>query len=287
MCSSDTFSTPIFYINLDRATERKEFLKEQARASGIIRFMTRFPAIDAQAHNSLKNANYKSGGWRPRWSMTQTEIAIFESHRTLWQNVVSSKIPHAIIMEDDIFISKKLPTSVQNIISSGITFDIIRLDGFIGHHRYGPLCKLHDSQVSLRSIKQTVPSAACYLISYAGAKKLLHATKVYSDHADDILFTPRSGWKALQLWETVAVQGVACNGVTSQKNEETIHRSERLQAVTELESPDKGPFAYRLWKELRRFYIKLARAIYTDQKLLNSGGYIGYPPQANDLPTYK
>tara|TARA_B100000767_G_scaffold51711_1_gene47159 strand:- start:1043 stop:1891 length:849 start_codon:yes stop_codon:yes gene_type:complete len=277
--------TPIFYINLDRVVERRSFMEASFKNLGLENNVQRFSAIDAIDQNALNNTNYKSGGWRPRWSLTLTEIAVFESHRSVWKLIVDRKLPYSIIMEDDIFISTELEKTVQDIEVSNTSFDVIRLDSCRQIHRYGAAKEINTTYV--RPILQTVPSAACYMLSMAGAKKLLYGSHIYSDHLDDYIFVPRKNWTALQVWPAIAVQGMFCKSDTMIHGQAAISSSERTSIKSEATTPDKGPIAYRVYKEIKRTYIKLYLKMLGDRKIIKNRGVIGYAPLESDLPAYK
>lgn len=276
---------PFCYINLDRDTARRAFIESCAMRAGISASLMRIRAIDAQRTEFEQNAHYVGGGWRPRWSLTPTEVACFESHRQIWQRIVSQNIPMAVIMEDDIILSSRIGPAVASIAQSGQPFDIVRLDGCHGKHRYGAIEKT--GNIALRPILQTVPSAACYLLGRAGAQKLLAASQAYSDHLDDFIFTPAKHWQPMQLWPAVAVQGMFCKARPADQLPTEVSKSIRTQSSTDKKPLDKGPLAYRVYKELRRLRRKVSRKLGGDGKLLRQHGHIGFPPQAPDLPPYR
>ncbi|MEE9454213.1 MAG: glycosyltransferase family 25 protein [Paracoccaceae bacterium] len=273
---------PIFYINLDRAPERRAFMESQFKNLGL-KNATRFAALDVKNPATLRDANYKPGGWRARWSLTPTEIAVFESHRALWTHIVTENLEMAIIMEDDVFISKTLVISLADLAKPTCDFDVIRLDGCKGNYPFGPENKVGSTLV--RPILQTVSSLGCYLLSRSGAEHLTRQSAVYCDHADDFVLTPKKHWKLLQSWPAIALQGA------NSKNDDPaitdILDSERTSVESEIAAPDKGPPLYRISKELRRVSVRMARKIFKDRVLLKQGGHIGYPPLAGDLPPYR
>ena len=277
--------TQIFYINLDRVPERRNFMEASLKRLGLKNNFQRFSAIDAADPNALNNTNYKPGGWRPRWSLTLTEIACFESHRSLWKLIVEKKLSHVIIMEDDIFISSDLSQTVLDIENSNVTYDILRLDSCCQIHRYGASTEINTT--SVRPILQTVPSSACYMLSLAGAKKQLHGSYIYSDHLDDYIYAPRKNWTALQVWPAIAVQGMFSESDIMINVQAVISSSERTSIKSEVTAIDKGPISYRVYKEIKRTYIKLYLKIIGDKKIIKDGGVIGYVPLESDLPTYK
>tara|TARA_R110002074_G_scaffold364910_1_gene538484 strand:- start:597 stop:1445 length:849 start_codon:yes stop_codon:yes gene_type:complete len=280
-----TLETTFYYINLKGAEERDEFMKSQAGVVGIDQHIDRFCAIDASTPECLEATGYRSGGWRSRWSLTRTEIAVFESHRALWNRVAMGSDAAAVIMEDDIFLSPKIKDVVAIVEASEIAFDVIRLDGCSGKHRYGP--PINNNHPNLREILQTVPSAACYMVSKEGAVKLLKGSEAYCDHVDDYLFSPERNWRCFQSWPAVAIQGMFSNVIDQPQVSMEILNSVRSSAPSEKSAPDKGPIAYRLAKEAKRFFVKCRRRFGGDKRLVGRGGVVGYPPLAEGLPEYR
>lgn len=277
-------STIFHYINLKNAERRNEFMIFQADIAGIRDQIVRFSAKDANNPETIEKAGYSPAQWGARWSLTRTEIAVFESHRALWKKVAEGSNTAAVIMEDDIFLSPKIRSETMNLVGSGLKFDVIRLDGCKREQRYGPKKNDHPN---LREILQTVPSAACYLVSKAGAEKLLARSQSYCDHVDDFLFAPRNGWLTFQLWPAVAVQGMFCKSETFHQFSGEISTSVRTSVQSELETPDKGPIAYRIGKEAKRFVAKCRRKFGSDRQLIHRGGVVGFPPLAEGLPEYR
>ncbi len=278
---------PIFYINLDRVPERQRHMQAALREVGLADRAERFPAVDARDPDALRDTGYAPGRWRERWSLTPTLIACFESHRALWRRIAEEQHPLALIMEDDVFLSARLKDTLAALEQAAPAFDVIRLDTCHGHYRFGP--PLRAGGLHLRPILQVVPSAACYVLSRSGARKLVARSQVYCDHVDDFLFTPRRGWRMLQSWPAVAVQGMfaqvgAGAGAEAGDALAQVSRSERLSVPSEHAPPDKGPVAYRLMKEFRRSLRKAGRKLGGDARLRARGGIIGCPPTADDLP---
>ncbi len=275
-------NSPIFYINLDRAPARRAFMEKQFAALNLGN-PTRFAALDVKNPATLQNANYKPGGWRARWSLTPTEIANFESHRALWQHIVDEDMKSAVIMEDDIFLSKTLKAGLYETAKRTEAFDVIRLDGNKGLYRFGP--DLSVGAVHMRTILETVPSSACYMVSLAGAAKLLQYSAVYCDHTDDFIFSQHTDVKTHQIWPAIALQGMFSKSTDPDASDILV--SERTSVKSESTAPNKGPLLYRISKELRRVYLRMARKLFKDRALLKRGGHIGYPPLADDLPPYR
>ncbi|MCH7752973.1 MAG: glycosyltransferase family 25 protein [Planctomycetes bacterium] len=274
-----------FYINLDRVPKRSEFMEKQLKSVGFQDSAERFSAVDAAQPGVLENTGYRPGGWRPRWNMTKTEIACFESHRRLWQKIVDDGLDSAFVMEDDVFLSTRCADAIKAIEYAPKDLDVLKIDGSNMNGRYGAFIKLGDYQ--LRPILQTVQSSAAYRITFKGASRLLDISHRYSDTVDDFIFQPRENWRASQLFPAVAVQGMFREDTTVGNQSTVVATSERTADPDLNTNVDKGPTAYRVTKELKRFVRKTKRKLWEDQILLRKGGFIGPPPLAEDLGRYR
>ncbi|WP_229940769.1 glycosyltransferase family 25 protein [Pseudosulfitobacter pseudonitzschiae] len=242
----------------------------------------RFSAIDAS--KGFENTGYTPHKWGPYWTLRNTEIAVFESHRALWKEIYASGKPGAIF-EDDVFLSKTAGDILARFDGLNCDFSMVKLDALREEIRLGGERVLCGETV--RPIMQVVPSAAAYVLSPKTAQDLLKRTECYCDHVDDTLTKPIPGYRAMQLMQAIAVQGMFADisgrlGVPS-----SIFGSERTTARPIQETYDRGPASYRILKELRRTARKISRRLFSDNALVRKGGYIGIVPLAEDLPNYK
>lgn len=269
-------------INLDRVPDRAAFMAAQCEAAGIP--MRRFPAIDAATAPDL-TARYRPASWGPYWAMTPTEIAVTESHRALWQQIVDDDRP-AAIFEDDILIAPGAGAVLADLAGQAGSFDLVKLDSVAGRIRLGPEHVLAGHR--LRPIVQVLPSAAAYMLSPRGAADLLRRSQTYCDHLDDLITRPAPGFRAFQLWPSVAVQCMFADPAALDGLPPSIAESERTQTERRTTArPDKGPPSYRALKELRRLGLRLARSAWSDGRLTAQGGLIGQVPLARGLPDYR
>jgi hypothetical protein len=162
--------------------------------------------------------------------------------------------------------------------------DVIKLDGVNQVRRFGPAIDI--GGVRLRTINQTIGSAAAYLISREAAAKLEARANRYCDTADDHIFTPRRDMALMQLDPAIAVQGMFVEDKTSTRSD-TVAASERTSDHRINAVSSKGPVFYRLLKELRRSGRKLMWWLWLDRRLVANGGLMDCPPLAGDLGRYR
>lgn len=270
-----------YFINLDRATERAAFMAKQFAQAGISN-PNRFSAIDAS--KGLGKTGYTPHKWGPYWTLRKSEIAVFESHRALWKKICASGKPGAIF-EDDVFLSRTAGDILARFASQNCDFTMVKLDALREEIRLGGEQVLCGENV--RPIMQVVPSAAAYVLSPKAAQDLLIRTECYCDHVDDTLTKPLQGYRAMQLMQAIAVQGMFADISGRQGVPSSIFGSERTTARPTQEAYDRGPASYRILKELRRTARKTSRRLFSDNALVRKGGYIGIVPLAEDLPSYK
>lgn len=275
--------TEVYYLNLDRVPERAAFMNDQCSYGGITAPI-RVSAIDASAVENFSSPRYAPHSWGPYWSMTPTEIAVFEGHRKTWQTILDSGAPGAIF-EDDILLSSKAGAAIEALGLEHQQFDLIKLDALGGRFRFGPSSELGSQ--TLRQIVGVLPSAAAYLLSPEGAAKLLERSQSYCDHLDDFITRVQPGFRAFQLVPGIAVQGMFADLSDRTGIPTSVAGSERTDFGKAATDAGRGPFAYRMLKELRRSGRKLSQRLSSDQKLIAEGGLIGEIPLAHDLPPYR
>ncbi|WP_425046578.1 glycosyltransferase family 25 protein [Primorskyibacter sp. S87] len=273
----------VYFINLDRVPERAAFMLGQFSNAGISDPI-RFPAIDARSAEMRDCPRYRPHSWGPYWTLRETEIAVFESHRAIWEKIVESDRP-AAIFEDDVLISTQAGAIITALSDYSDRFEMAKLDALAGQVRLGPEMRLGDSR--LHPITEVVASAAGYLLSPTGAQSLLRRSQSYCDHLDDFITRPARGYRAIQLTPGIAVQGMFADVRGRDDIPASIAGSERTAFGSEPTSDGRGPVPYRLAKEIRRGWRRSARKIFRDGQLQRQGGLIGEVPLASDLPGYR
>lgn len=275
--------TKVYFLNLDRVPDRAVFMTDQC-AHGGITAPIRVSATDASATPDYTSPRYAPHSWGPYWSMTKTEVAVFESHRKTWETIVETNCPGAIF-EDDILLSSTSGAVIQSLGAEQAQFDLVKLDAVGGRYRFGPSRQLGGQ--TLRQIVNVLPSAAAYLLSPKGAAGLLGLSQSYCDHLDDFITRPWPGFRAYQLDPAVAAQGMFSDLTGRTDIPASVIGSERTDFGKAATDDGRGPFAYRAMKELKRTVRKIARTRGGDKRLLASGGFIGEVPLASDLPPFK
>lgn len=261
----------VFYINLARDTKRNDYMASHLAARGLTK-VARWEAVDARAGLALDATGYRAGGGS-RWNLTASEIACFESHRRLWQEIVERDLRSAIIFEDDVLLSEGVSDIAARLSAADDAFDVVKLDKSPQILRFGPEKLLNG--VAVREMKQTAASAAAYMVSREGCAKLLEWSRVYCDHLDDFLYFRRRDWRMMQLFPAVAIQHMWTDAGGAIGLDETILRSERTRDKSTNAGKARGPLGFRLKKELVRGGTKFVRAMGADLLTRKVGGYVG------------
>ncbi len=272
---------PIFVINLDRAPERWTFVRQQFQDTGLGDRVRRFSAVDAKA-DGFQAPGYAPHSWRDRWELETSEQAVFESHLAIWRKVAAEYPQGAVICEDDILVSGEFRNVIK--ILDGVLDGIVKLDGFSARRRYGAVREM--GGLIVRPILEAVPSGACYALAQGAAIALIEAAERYCETLDDFVFSPARNGNAVQLFPAVAVQGICCDPDPARAIPGAITQSER-EGPAKLRKAAKGPFPFRLRKELLRLSHRLRVAAGNDRRLLANGGLIACPELADDLPPYR
>lgn len=164
-------SFPIFIINMKCSSERWESTSSNLKELGLS--VTRFDAtVGCELSEDEIKLWYDPVANRKHHhrNLTIGEIGCYISHKRIWQKMVEEKIPHCLILEDDLCIDETLPSVLQHIDQLR-GWEMIKLfdsrnKGFIDS-------KTLDSNTSIGNFLKVPNCAAAYALSLSGAKKLL------------------------------------------------------------------------------------------------------------------
>ncbi|KUJ86118.1 hypothetical protein AVO45_03905 [Ruegeria marisrubri] len=267
----------IFYINLDRVPERREFIESHFVERGL-GLPTRLSATDAAEPGALDHTGYVPGTGG-RWGLKLSEIACFESHRRIWEIAVDRDLKAVAIFEDDLRLSRHAADVIDNLLAGAEDYDLVKIDYCPKINRFGPEVDING--VVVRPLLTMASSAGGYILSKNGAERLLARSAQFSDHLDDFIFTPGSEWRMFQCFPAVAIQFVLQRD--AEDIPEVLKTSERTQASAINSGLDKGPLWFRLRRELLAARRKLEWRLGGEKKLLEQGGFVGHIPCADDL----
>lgn len=241
---------PVYVLNLARSPERRAFMAEGLARAGVTgEFVA---AVDGRARRLPRH---------PRLSTAETALIL--SHRKAWRRLLASDADYAVVLEDD----AHLGAGFADLLSADwgrLRFDLVKLETSFDRiwlTRRG----VAFSGRSLRRLGAEHLCAAGYLVSRAGARKLIEATRALSEPVDQALFGRAAIFggrvAAYQLDPAIVVQdnlhpdASARRGVAS-----TLHESDRAR-LAEAARRRKPRGLARLAREAGRLFEQARRAV--------------------------
>ena len=253
-------------------------------------FFSRWPALEAVDLKPDLVKDYCPGRLRPRtmacsrWQLSGVEIAIFESHRRIWEQVVERALPYAVILEDDVKLSSCMVNAIAHIETLNSVVDVVKLDRIRKIRRFGP--PIAGIELEVRPIvEQQIYSAAAYVVSLEGARKLLAWSSPYSDLVDAFIFCPRESYRLFQLFPAVATQGGLLRH-PERSDGPNVPTAPVPDIGISRKPASRGPLWFRLSREFRLGLGRAKRLLGGDRRLVEQGGWIGMVPLAADLTKF-
>lgn len=254
-----------FFINLDRDEERRSHMMTAAAQMGLD--FVRISAVDLTLLAATPSASFRPFRYsNERWTLRPFETAVFESHRKAWSVFLESEHEVAVIMEDDMLFARSFAETVNILQTCPETFDIVKLNHSAQPRRMGRARQLAPG-LALRPIHENMADAGCYMLTRPAAMQLLASSRTYCAHVDDFIFSPDRGMRIFQLIPPNSAQ------ILYMEN-----RARQIDTVStrllQSDRADKGPPAFRIWKELRRLAKNAARRL---RSRLQQGEQIDMP----------
>ncbi|BDA85776.1 hypothetical protein Sa4125_33180 [Aureimonas sp. SA4125] len=191
----------ICYINLDRATLRRQQMEAEAGRLGLA--FERFAAVSVDAVSDAEAGGFGRSWERP---LSKAELACFLSHQALWRRVAETGRP-MLILEDDVRLSPRLAGLCSSpTIEAATDMDLLNLEDF-GRRRFVArvLQPLVGDLERLR-VSRDKAGAAAYVLWPDGARKLLaKAEREGAAPADAFIHSSR-GLVAWQCQPALAIQ---------------------------------------------------------------------------------
>lgn len=241
-------------ISLSDAVERRAHIAEQFGKHGID--FAFFDAVDARTLE-IGSTNYMPHVGE-RWTLTTSQIAVFESHRRLWQLCVDRGWSHIVVFEDDVVMTSVFRDAYRAIADGKVDHDVIKLDWHPLRSVMGELTAISE-RFQLGSIERTMPSAAAYVVSRSGALKLLNQSLSFCDHLDDFVFCPRRNWRQFQLVPPIAVQAHMIEQKANTRFSQAVAKGQRSSITGTEDVRDRAPTFFRVRRELRKAMNKADR----------------------------
>ena len=169
-----------YYINLDRAKERRELMERQGHRLGLT--LHRSEALTGRDVTDADFARLSTLWERP---ITRIELAVLMSHVKLWR-LAADENRSVAIFEDDALLSRDLPAFLSEPMAD---FELVNLE-YVGRRKF---FRRHAGRTrcqgrSIVPVGRDKSGAGGYLISPEGARKALAAIPTGAAPADAFLY---------------------------------------------------------------------------------------------------
>ncbi|MBM7071095.1 glycosyltransferase family 25 protein [Shewanella sp. 202IG2-18] len=175
-----------FVINMPHNTDRKNNVLQQLSSLNISATFTEAVVGKTLSKDEVKQLYNKELNQRHyHRDLSIGEIGCYASHRQIWQEIAAKKINWAVILEDDITISKSINQALESLqyIKSA---DIIKLSD--NRNNKAADSRFFPNKVTCVSYKRIPNCTTGYIISLDGAKKLLSRTQIFRPVDIDMQF---------------------------------------------------------------------------------------------------
>lgn len=170
---------PIYVINMKSAHKRWEHVQNSAKVANLNIF--RVDAVDGNSipKDEWVDIDHEDFLLNTARNIFPGEYGCYRSHILALEIFVASDEEHGIILEDDILLNGELLERVKNIIAATNEFDVVKL---VNHRASGfiTLATTPKGDNIGRTLFGPQGSAAAYLVSKAGALKILKSLRKMS-----------------------------------------------------------------------------------------------------------
>lgn len=156
----------IVFINLDRATERRAFMADQAAQLGLT--FERVRAIEASEITTDQTARLNGRWERP---LSPAELGCFLSHHALWEEIAAGAVP-MLVLEDDAVLSRRLAVALPRLATFAAA-EFLNLESFERRRFVARRAVSLGEGLAVRRVFRDKSGSAAYILHPAGARKLL------------------------------------------------------------------------------------------------------------------
>lgn len=212
-----------YLINLDRATERLERMRQQLLAADID--FVRISAIDGRSLSSAEVKQYltKEGSWG--W-LTPGEIGCFLSHRLCWQAIADGTYEYGVILEDDVVLGDDAGKILSDLSWLPRGADIVKIE--TAESRIF-VDRVVDASICGRSLMRLRSAHYCtggYILSKSAAHRLVRQHWQFCEAVDDALFSQQAvAANVYRMHQLVPALCVQQSCITSDYSGDPLHSS--------------------------------------------------------------
>jgi glycosyl transferase family 25 len=166
---------PIFLINLDRSSERLALMQAQASELGLA--FERVRAIDGTRQlPGWMVSQFIDGCGQVRGGLSEGEVGCYASHLLVMSTIVERRLEAAIVLEDDAILDQDFEQAACAAVRAAPAgWECIHLSTDFKKAAF-PVAGLGLGR-SLVRYKRLPVNSLCYVVSLAGAAKLLEARR--------------------------------------------------------------------------------------------------------------
>lgn len=173
---------PVYWINLAARTDRRAFMERQFARLGMD--ATRIEAV-TPGEISAEDLDRYCHPRHLRW-MKPTEVACTLSHLKALRQFLETSSPFALILEDDIALSTRLPAFLAAPELANLDFDLLHVE--TGEQRVRVLTETRIGDVEIVRYLGYDPGAAGYVVSRRGAQRVIADRRTRRLPFDQALF---------------------------------------------------------------------------------------------------
>ena len=233
----------VYFINLDRAPERRAYTEQKLQGLDF----ERVAAVDGKLNPPTKQG------------LNRFQIACIDSHRAAWRKFLATPDPFACFLEDDLHFSSDFHAFVADEGWIPSDAHAVKLDSFynvvmVGAPRPAPTGR------ALARLFTRHESSAAYILSRQGAETFLRLSEKPTKPVDYILFPENPIGEKLNVYQLTPA-------VTVQDSRYEEHHAPGQQFASAIARTDRpGPSAGlpRLWFKLKRetfrIFLDIGRA---------------------------
>ena len=196
---------PIIYINLEKDVLRRTRMVEQSKTLGLS--VQRLDAVYWADLDEKTQTQHHSPALNQRQyfkPLGNGEKGCYASHLRAWQQLLAGDAPALVVLEDDVRLLPALPQVLQAIAQlPAQSWDMVKLYGR-EHEKIAQQMPLADTGVQLITYRRVPSFAAAYVISRAGAQKLLASRVPFGRPVDvDMRFWFENGVRTFGVFPSV------------------------------------------------------------------------------------
>ena len=225
---------PVLYINLEKDALRRTRMEEQSKALDLS--AQRLAAVYWADLDDKTQTRHHSPALNQRQyfkPLGNGEKGCYASHSLAWQQLLASNAPALAVFEDDVRFFPTLPAVLQAIAElPADSWDMVKLYGR-EHEKIAQRMPLADTGVELITYRRVPSFAAAYVISRAGAQKMLASRIPFGRPVDvDMRFWFENGVRTLGVFPSVvALDDTSADSSIWQDGRDRLTLTQRLRKL--------------------------------------------------------